>query len=88
MIHATVKKKVIRQSGDIALKVTYDNKDYWVKVAPKKFNYFNPDKQILLKYNRKKDLIVDADSENNNIIPGLLLLASSVFVYYFGVRRN
>ena len=88
LVQATVKKKIIRQTGDVALKVTYANKDYWVKVTPKKFNYFNPDKQILLKYNREKDLIVDAENNQSPLIPGLLLLAASGFVYYFGVRRN
>ena len=88
LVEVTVKKKVINQFGVKELKVSYDNKDYWVKVTQQKFTSSKPDKPVLLKYNLKNDLILDDDAAKNNPVPGLLLTSGAVFIFFSGIRRS
>jgi len=87
LVEVTVKKKVINEFGTQELKVSYDNKDYWVKVTQQKFSNSNPNKPVVLKYNFKKDLIVDNDATKGNLVPGILFLSAATFIFVFGVRR-
>src|ERR1700754_419589 len=77
LVEVTVKKKVINEFGTQELKVSYDNKDYWVKVTQQKFSNSNPNKPVLLKYNFEKDLILDNDATKGNLVPGILFLSAA-----------
>jgi hypothetical protein len=86
-VQATVKKKVEKQFGFQEIKVSYDHKDYWVKVTQQKFSNSNLNRHILLKYNANKDLIVDEATEKNNWLPAVLFIAASVYLLIFGIFR-
>jgi hypothetical protein len=88
LVEVTVKKKVIKDFGVKELQVSYDNKDYWVKVTQKKFFNSNPDKPVVLKYNLKNDLILDDDATKNNLVAGLLFISGAAFIFFSGVRRS
>jgi hypothetical protein len=86
-VQATVKKKVENQFGVQEIKVSYDHKEYWVKVTQQKFSTSNLNRHILLKYNANRDLIVDDGTAKNNWLPGILFLAASAWMLLFGIIR-
>ena len=86
-VEATVKKKVVNEFGIQEIKVSYDNKEYWVKVTQKKFTNSNLNRNILLKYNANRDLILDDAMTKSNWLPGLLFIAASAYLLIFGIIR-
>lgn len=86
-VQATVKEKVENQFGTQEIKVSYDNKEYWVKVTQQKFSSSNLNRHILLKYNPGRDMIVDIGTAKNNWLPGILFIAAAAYLLLFGIIR-
>jgi hypothetical protein len=86
-VQATVKKKVENQFGPQEIKVSYDHKEYWVKVTQQKFSSSGLNRRVLLKYNPGRDMIVDVGTAKNNWLPGLLFIAAAAYLLLFGIIR-
>ncbi len=76
-VEAVVKKKIDRGFRGRQLKVTYRQKEYWVKVTQASFDKSSFNGAINLKYDMGNDMLIDDGIKNREFIPSVILLIAA-----------
>ena len=83
-----VKKKYTTRHRGTELKVSYRQKDYWVRAAQSTFDssWFN--KTIILKYDAENDTMIDESASQDNIVASIILMLGGVLCCCFYFKKD
>jgi hypothetical protein len=83
-----VEKKYIKSHGGKEFKVSYHQKDYWVRVARSTFDSGWVNKTIISKYDAENDTMIDERAGQDHIIVSILFIIGAVLFCWCYLKKD